>query len=74
METGKYSSIILDLGTRRRCVVNFRFQMLYHQGKSPQDPLQGGSVWTSEERKEKKIPFQEMNPGHLVCNQNTHYD
>jgi len=39
--------LILNLGTRRRWMVNFRFRPLYCRGRTP-TPIEQGAGWVSE--------------------------
>jgi hypothetical protein len=40
----RYSSTILDLGTREKCVVNFTLRLLYSLGKAPGTHCIGGCM------------------------------
>jgi hypothetical protein len=41
MEKWRYSSIILNFGSRWKCVVRFKFPLLYSRGNNFQHPLDG---------------------------------
>jgi hypothetical protein len=68
MSEWRYSSIILDLGTRRRWVVSFMPRPLYPRGKIPAThPIWGwvgpGAGLDAVEKRNTSYPCRELNPG-----------
>jgi hypothetical protein len=56
----RFSSIILDLGTRWRWAVGFTFSQFLPKGKGPQYPLD--RKLDAVEYREMSCPCQELNP------------
>jgi hypothetical protein len=76
VETWRYSSTILDLGTRWRWVVSFTPLLLYPLGKDPGTHWIGGWLGPGAGmdfmKKRKSYPCRESNTGHPAHNLSLH--